>query len=326
MKKHIQNSMVVLVALTLVVATPAYSHAKGKGNGSGNGGNGGGSKGGSSRGGFSNKSFSGTPRNLGNGGTSKSVKSNLGAIKNPAGISNQKVSPIKGSTVLNPGKLPSNFPGSTNLKTLPITNPNLTKLNPITGTPIVKNPIPGTLKPLPPGTLTPLPPGTKPLPPCFPPLNPAPPKPCPPKYCPGFTFTNWCVRPFLCHWWWKYCPPLQYGYYHVDCHYDYVNTVVVVDGMEVTVRYWLGVKGMVLPGKGFGVEEVERGSPAEVAGIRPGMVITDANGIQISDDNAMQLAINNAVNGVLHLTIIDKVDAQPLQITVQMQRIVLSGF
>jgi hypothetical protein len=303
MKKHIFKSMVVLAVVTLVFVTPAQSQAKGKGNNNGSGNSGG-----------SNSNGSQFRRSTGGSTT----------FKKPTTISNPNLQTLKGSPTFK--------------------KPNLGKVGQLVGNPtkldpkVVKPLVPvGPLNP-PVGPIGPIGPVKPPVGPINPPIGPIgpigpvkPPKPpktppiiCPPKHCPGYTFPNWCLRPTFCHWWWNYCPGIQYGY--VDCSYDYVTSVVVVDGSEIAVRYWLGVKGMVLPGKGFGVESVDAGSPAEAAGIRPGMVIVAANGIQITDDTAMQQAINTSPNGVLALTLLDKADGQTLSVTVQMKRIVVSGY
>ena len=103
---------------------------------------------------------------------------------------------------------------------------------------------------------------------------------------------------------------------------DYTSAagVIVQD-----VRWYLGVRGLVLPGKGLGIEKIEAGSPAEFAGLRQGMVITRINGIVMADQAAMQQAITTS-GGLLQMEILDKIDGKPLAVTVQMKQLATSSF
>jgi hypothetical protein len=131
------------------------------------------------------------------------------------------------------------------------------------------------------------------------------------------------------HWWYNYYRPLHtYGadryrycdWYYVQADYTSAAGVIVQD-----VRWYLGVRGLVLPGKGLGIEKIEAGSPAEFAGLRQGMVITRINGIVMADQAAMQQAITTS-GGLLQMEILDKIDGKPLAVTVQMKQLATSSF
>src|SRR5690606_9518072 len=97
---------------------------------------------------------------------------------------------------------------------------------------------------------------------------------------------GWChSKPKHCHWWYDYCKPLAYcePQHHVTCSWDYVTCDYLVNGHVVyaDARWFLGMKGLLLPGQGLGVEEVTPGSPAAAVGLQPGMVITRCNGIDL---------------------------------------------
>lgn len=80
------------------------------------------------------------------------------------------------------------------------------------------------------------------------------------------------------------------------------------------------MKGMLLPGKGIGIEAVEPGSPAEQVGLRPGMVMTVANGIPLVDETSMQEAIRIS-GGVLQMTLLSEDGSQVLEGAVQMAQV-----
>ncbi len=82
---------------------------------------------------------------------------------------------------------------------------------------------------------------------------------------------------------------------------------------------------MVLPGKGLGIDTVEAESPAALAGLESGMIVTKCNGRSIVDDVTFADAIA-ASGGVLELELLAKADGQPLVATVQMTRIAVASF
>ena len=91
------------------------------------------------------------------------------------------------------------------------------------------------------------------------------------------------------------------------------------------VQWYLGLKGVVLPGKGLGVDSVEPGSPAAAVGIQPGMVITTCNGIALVDENSMAEAIRIS-GGVLQMTLLSADGSQLLEGTVQMAQVASVSF
>lgn len=133
---------------------------------------------------------------------------------------------------------------------------------------------------------------------------------------------HWCqTRPHVCTWWNAYCKPIAH------CHH---NEIVVCDWHRVTcctaalptveVQWYLGMKGILLPGKGIGIDTVEPGSPAEAVGLQPGMVLTVCNGIQIVDEGSMSEAIRIS-GGILNMTLLSADGSQLLEGTVQMTQV-----
>jgi S1-C subfamily serine protease len=85
------------------------------------------------------------------------------------------------------------------------------------------------------------------------------------------------------------------------------------------------MKGMLLPGKGIGIEAIEPGSPAQLVGLQQGMVMTVCNGIQLVDEASMQEAIRIS-GGLLQMTLLSADGSQVLQGTVQMTQIAAVAF
>jgi len=148
-------------------------------------------------------------------------------------------------------------------------------------------------------------------------------KPCLPRH-------DWChTRPRHCHWWFDFRQPIRHCR-PVDCHvyaWDYVTCGYTVPGTTVVVeaRWYLGLSGILLPGKGMGIDAVEAGSPAAAAGLAPGMVIVQCNGLDIVDETSMPTAIEQS-GGVLNMIVLDTADGTPAEVTVVMQRLVAQSF
>ena len=94
----------------------------------------------------------------------------------------------------------------------------------------------------------------------------------------------------------------------------------MVGGQVVALdaRWYLGMKGMLLPGQGVGIEEVTLGSPAAAVGLEPGMVITRCNGIDLVDETALSDVIEQSY-GVLQMDLLIAAN-QPATCVVVMQR------
>jgi S1-C subfamily serine protease len=101
--------------------------------------------------------------------------------------------------------------------------------------------------------------------------------------------------------------------------------VVVGDAVAPATRWYLGLEGMVLPGKGLGVETVEAGSPAEQAGLRQGMVIVRCNGVALVDEATVADSIASS-GGVLRLEVLKAEGDQPISVSVAMQRVAAVKF
>ncbi|MFT5522835.1 MAG: hypothetical protein ACI9HK_000779 [Pirellulaceae bacterium] len=132
-------------------------------------------------------------------------------------------------------------------------------------------------------------------------------------------------KPSHCHWWFNHCVKLQHcqpvDYHHcswnyVVCDYRLGNSHVIEDA-----RWYLGVEGMLLPGKGLGVEKVAPGSPADLAGIKPGHVLQVCNTIPLTSEEALASAMETS-NGLLVLQVLAEAEGQVGMVQVQMRRIV----
>lgn len=136
-------------------------------------------------------------------------------------------------------------------------------------------------------------------------------------------------KPYQCWWWYNWCRPLhtydpiRYSY----CDWNYVRCDYIVGGATIVqdARWYLGVKGMILPGKGLGIEKVATGSPADLAGLKPGLVIQQANGVDLVDEAALATAIKLS-NGVLSMVLVSEADGQTQQVTVQMTRLLVVSY
>ena len=81
----------------------------------------------------------------------------------------------------------------------------------------------------------------------------------------------------------------------------------------------------MLPGKGMGIETVEANSPAAIAGLTPGMVITMCNGVAITDEAVFGQVVAES-GGILEMEVLDKIDGESLFGTVQMTRLASASF
>jgi len=158
----------------------------------------------------------------------------------------------------------------------------------------------------------------KPLPNPLPNWKPKPyPNPNPQLYLP---LQQWCLgRPLYCHWWYRWCPCIRVCR-TADCVVYDIGRVVIDD-----CSWYLGITGIVLPGKGLGIENVDVGSPAELAGLKPGMAISSINGIELVDDTSIANAIATSA-GVLDMKVkID--DTQELvNLRVSLRRLTLKRY
>ena len=85
------------------------------------------------------------------------------------------------------------------------------------------------------------------------------------------------------------------------------------------------MKGILLPGKGIGIDSIEPNSPAELVGLQPGMVITVCNGIEMADEASMQEAIRIS-GGVLQMTLLSADGTQVLEGVAVMARVAAVNF
>ncbi len=140
---------------------------------------------------------------------------------------------------------------------------------------------------------------------------------------------HWCFkRPTYCHWWFDYCTPLAQCHSTDIVHCDFVRcevpyVVLAQSPVANDVTWYLGIKGMILPQAGLGIDEVEAGSPAAQAGLTAGMVIISCNDIEITNESDMQKAISTS-GGTLRM-VVQLEDGSQAQGVVQMVQAPVAG-
>lgn len=90
-------------------------------------------------------------------------------------------------------------------------------------------------------------------------------------------------------------------------------------------KFYLGVQGMILPSKGLGIESVEAGSPAELAGLKAGMIIEECNGVVLNSEEALA-SVLNSTDGRLKMVVLDETQGERQTKTVQMQRLAVVNY
>lgn len=139
----------------------------------------------------------------------------------------------------------------------------------------------------------------------------------------------WCnYYPKRCHWWYNFCKTNYYFDPTCTVTYDWtyyqVPATLVTQVSQPNIRWNLGMSCVLIPGRGLGIESVAAGSPAELAGLQPGMIVTIANNIAITDEISMPTAIDGS-NGLLNLEVLVS-ETELAQLTVQMQPVVVTNF
>lgn len=269
------------------------------------------------------KSFNNTLRSGSSVKKINSARTKLPTTLPIRGIGTQKSTvtlPKRGISLPKSVTLPKLGKGSSKIKPITITKPRMPFPNPVGG---IKKPLPIQLpNPLP--GFQPKPGVVQPKPGIVPPNPGVTPLPEPIKH----PHPAGCWKPpHHCHWWTKICTPIQTCRPAdvVHCHWNVVHCDTVIGGHVVDTRWYLGIEGVFLPGKGLGVENVAEGSPAAAVGLTAGMVIVQANGIAMETEDAMQQAIANS-QGILQIVVISEANAQPLQGTIQMVRVASAKF
>jgi len=108
----------------------------------------------------------------------------------------------------------------------------------------------------------------------------------------------------------------------VSCEYIQcgIPEVILPGGEIINDAVWyLGLKGMVLPESGLGIDEVDPDSPAALAGLTAGMVIVSCNDMQITQESDMQQAIETS-GGILTI-IVQLEDGSQAETVVEMVRV-----
>ena len=146
-----------------------------------------------------------------------------------------------------------------------------------------------------------------------------------------WSWRKWCgYYPAHCHWWYSCCGPNYYfdptcsltydWYYYYSCPVEVRSMIAACD-----VRWSLGLKCVLIPDKGLGIEAVNPDSPADLAGLEPGMIIIAANGIAIANETSMPTAIDQS-QGVLQLDILSSASTETSRVTVILQPMLVADF
>lgn len=140
-------------------------------------------------------------------------------------------------------------------------------------------------------------------------------------------YQNWCgYYPRPCHWWYSWCGPRYY--FDPSCcvtfNWYYCPVRVVYRGVAQHFRWHLGVNCVYIPGRGLGIQDVEPGSPAELAGLAPGMVIMQADGRELDSETVMPSVLEES-DGLLNLAVIQDDSEQVYDVAVQMNQLASIG-
>lgn len=132
----------------------------------------------------------------------------------------------------------------------------------------------------------------------------------------------WChYQPTHCHWWWNHCHAMHHLIPTHYCYWNwyYVNCPQIVQGVVISTNqnWYLGIQGMLLPDTGLGISAVAAGSPAERAGLKPGMIIRAVNGLNMVDEASMGRAISQS-GGVLQMLVQADANSEAIPLTVAM--------
>lgn len=143
-----------------------------------------------------------------------------------------------------------------------------------------------------------------------------------------WNYVDWCgYYPTTCSWWYDWCGPTYY--FDPTCcvsySWNYCPVQVVYEGVAQNYSWHLGVNCVYIPGRGLGIQEVEAGSPAELAGLEPGMVIMQADGVQLDSETTMPSIIEGS-SGMLNLDVISDSSEDSINVDVQMQKMASSSF
>lgn len=94
--------------------------------------------------------------------------------------------------------------------------------------------------------------------------------------------------------------------------------------MSTAYQWHLGMECVYIPGLGFGIQEVEVGSPAQLAGLAQGMIINRANGQLLETESAMT-DLMQASDGSLELNVVTDESGSEQLVQVQMEQVAISN-
>ena len=143
-----------------------------------------------------------------------------------------------------------------------------------------------------------------------------------------WSYNNWCgYYPTTCHWWYNWCGS---DYYFdptccVTYQWNYCPVQVISQGVVNKYSWHLGIDCVFIAGKGLGIQEVQAGSPADLAGLTAGMVIVQADGFDLAGEEVMPSVLQQS-NGLLNLTILVEGDTEFYSADVEMLKVVTAGY
>ena len=141
---------------------------------------------------------------------------------------------------------------------------------------------------------------------------------------------DWWID-LCCSWWWDQCCYPSYWNCWQPCRWNYVicpQRVVVINGTEQVlqqVSYYLGISGSIMPGVGFGIQEVKQNSPGALAGLVAGDVIVLVNGVQMTSEEVLLHAMQES-GGVIDLEVLTQASNTQSTVRVVAEQMRTSSF
>ena len=134
---------------------------------------------------------------------------------------------------------------------------------------------------------------------------------------------GYCWDTHHCHWW-DYCVTPGYWDCWTPCHFRVIHCPPSAG--VVATSWYFGIDCILIPDlSAYGIQEVDAGSPAEVAGLTVGDMIVGINGSPISSEFDLSEAI--AVSGGhLHLDVIRNGADASIEVHVDLARLVVRSY
>ena len=124
--------------------------------------------------------------------------------------------------------------------------------------------------------------------------------------------------------WWDYCVAPGYWDCWTPCHFRVIHCPPS-PGVVATTWYF-GIDCILIPDlSAYGIQKVDAGSPAEMAGLAVGDMIVGINGNSITSEFELSEAIS-ASDGHLHLDVIRDGTDSPVEVDVDLARLAVQSY